>query len=94
MATEDPTRKGAGTNAREDRRTERAVLALLLHEYPTRLTLDELAWVLHGDPGHQDPADAAERAVGELVASGLLQHEGALLCPTRAALHFDRLELD
>lgn len=94
MATEDPTHRRAKDPVPRDPRTERAALALLLHEHPTRLSLHELAVALSGDPGHQDPAEAAKRAAWELVAAGLLHREGALLSPTRAALHFDRLEMD
>lgn len=76
-----------------DKRTERAVLALLLDEHPTRLTVDELILVLHADPERGDPEDAAGRAVRELVGAGLMYHEGRFLSPSRAALYFAALEL-
>ena len=82
-ASDDPS-----SPAGEDRRTESAVLALLLDEHPTRLTMDELILVLHADPG-----DAAQRAVRELVGAGLIHREGRFLTPTRAALYFQRLEV-
>lgn len=90
MATEDPTRSGAEDPASEDRRTERAVLALVLDEHPVRLTLSELALALdRGD----DPSseDMVRSAVAELRGAGLLRRDGAFLSPTRPAIYFDRL---
>jgi hypothetical protein len=78
----------------EDRKTEAAVLSLLLDEHPARLTADELVLVLHADPDRGDPEDAAERAVRELTGAGLLHREGRFLTPSRAALYFSRLESD
>lgn len=92
MATEDPTRSGAEDPASEDRRTERAVLALVLDEYPTRLTLPELMLALDRCDGFAGE-DASDRAVRELSAAGLLRRDGALLTPTRPALYLDRLEM-
>jgi hypothetical protein len=37
--------------------------------------------------------DAVERAVRDLVGTGLLRCDGASVLPTRAALHFARLEV-
>ena len=96
MAVENPTRHtshGPSSPAGEDKRTERAVLALLLDEHPTRLTVDELILVLHADPERGDPEDAAGRAVRELVGAGLMHREGRFLSPSRAALYFAALEL-
>lgn len=90
MATEDPTRSSAEDPASEDRRTERAVLAFLLDQYPTRPTVDELPFAL--DARDFAEKDAIARAVRELVAVGLLRAEGELIGPTRAAVHFERLE--
>ncbi|HEY0391436.1 MAG TPA: hypothetical protein VGC63_06995 [Solirubrobacterales bacterium] len=55
--------------------------------------MDELVLVLHADPERGDPADAALRAVRELVGAGLVHREGRFLTPSRAALYFDGLEL-
>lgn len=90
MATEDPTRRGAEDPASEDGRTERAVLALLLDEHPTRLTFAELMLALDDCDGFAKE-DAVDRAVRELTAVGLLRREGAFLAPTRPALYFDGL---
>jgi hypothetical protein len=78
--------------AGQDRKTESAVLALLLNEHPTRLTMDELILVLHADPDRGDPEDAGERALRELVGAGLVHREGRFLAPTRAAIYFASLE--
>ncbi len=89
MASEDPTRSGACDTASQDRRTERAVLALLLDEHPARLTLPELSLAFGGDGSSE--TDAVRRAVDQLIGSGLLHRDGALLGPTRPALYLDRL---
>jgi hypothetical protein len=96
MADQNPTDRASldpSSPAGADKRTERAVLALLLDEHPTRLTMGELILVLHADPERGDPEDAAGRAVRELVGAGLMHHEGRFLSPSRAALYFERLEM-
>ena len=96
MADENPKGRASldpSSPAGEDRRTESAVLALLLDEHPTRLTMDELILVLGADPDRGDPRDAAPRAVGELVGAALVHRDGSFLTPTRAALYFHRLEV-
>lgn len=70
---------------REDAAVQRAVLALALAAHPKQLTIPELAREI-------DP-DALERAVGDLVAVGLLDRRGVSIRPSVAALHFERLEL-
>jgi hypothetical protein len=96
MADENPKGRrcpGPSSPAEEDRRTESAVLALLIEEHPIRLTMDELILVLHADPGRGDPGGAGRHAVRELVAAGLVHREGRFLAPSRAALYFDALEV-
>jgi hypothetical protein len=96
MADENPTRHTSpdpSSPAGEDKKTECAVLALLLDEHPARLTMDELTLVLHADPERGDPEDAAGRAVRELVGAGLMHREGRFLSPSRAALYFAALEI-
>lgn len=96
MASENPKGRASrdlSSPAGEDKRTESAVLALLLDEHPTRLTMDELILVLHADPSEATPEDAAGRAVRELVGAGLVHREGRFLAPSRAALYFAALEL-
>ena len=65
------------------------MLAFLLDQHPARLTVDELPFAL-------DAKDFAEKdaiaRVRELTAVGLLRPEGELIEPSRAALHFERLE--
>lgn len=70
-------------------------MALLLDEYPDRLTLEELRRVLHPeDPEAAKPSDAVERAVCGLIGAGLLHRHDQFVMPTRAALYFERLESD
>jgi uncharacterized protein with ACT and thioredoxin-like domain len=66
------------------------VLAFLLDQHPTRVTVDELPLVL--DAKDFAEKDAIARAVRELTAVGLLRLEGKLIGSSRAALHFERLE--
>ena len=87
MADENPTGRASldpSSPSGADKRTERAVLALLLDEHPIRLTMDELILVLHADPERGDPEDAGQRAVRELVGAGLVHREGRFLAPSRA----------
>ena len=94
MADENPKGRAAhdpSSPAGEDRRTERAVMALLLDEHPTRLTMDELILVLCADPDRGDPEDAGRRAVCELIGAGLVHRHDNVLAPTRAALYCERL---
>ena len=72
---------------RQDKRTQRAVLSLLIHEFPAQMTREGLR--LHG-LGSGDPL---ERAIGTLTTVGLLGCEGSVVLPTIAARHFDWLEL-
>lgn len=96
MADQNPTGRAPldpSSPAGEDKKTESAVLALLLDEHPTRLTMDELILVLHADPERGDPEDAGQRAVRELVGAGLVHREGRFVAPSRASLYFAALEL-
>lgn len=70
---------------RDDEGTQRAVLALVLHEHPALLALSEVEREI-------DPGDSTQRAVRDLVGAGLLRREGASVLPTLAALRFERLE--
>ena len=72
---------------------QRALLALVLFEHPTQLTLADLTRELSEGP--EDPAqrDAVQRAVRDLGAAGLLHRHGEFAIPTRAAICFDRLAL-
>jgi hypothetical protein len=92
MATEDPTRSCAEAPASADLRTERVVLAFLLDEHPTRLTVHELAFAL--DAKDFAEKDAIARAVSDLAGVGLVRVDGEVVSPTRAALHFDAMGVD
>jgi hypothetical protein len=88
----DSQRRNLPTNARKDAAIQSAVLALLLDQHPTQLTLAELAREVAADPGDFAQRDAIARAVRDLVGVGLLHRHGDFAIPTRAAVHFDRLE--
>jgi len=66
------------------------VLAFLLDQHPTRVTVDELPFAL--DAKDFAEKDAIARAVRELTAVGLLRPVGELIEPSRAAVPFERLE--
>jgi hypothetical protein len=74
-------------NEREDKRTQRAVLSLLLHEFPAQMTRESLRC-----RGFVD-LDALERAINGLAMNGLLWLSGVVVLPSLAARHFDWLEL-
>jgi hypothetical protein len=81
------------TAGSQDALAQRAVLSLVLATHPARLTICELAHEINKVKDF-DLTDAVERAIRDLVGVGLLRCEGASALPTRAALHFDRLECD
>ena len=74
-------------DGREDKPMQRAVLALVLHEFPAQLTRDQLTWKGLGS------GEALDRAIDNLDIAGLLWCEGDVVLPTLAARHFDWLEL-
>lgn len=76
------------TPAAQDRRDQSTVLNHILHLYPQALTLEELSRELTNNSPDFDQRDWVERAVTELIATGLLHRVGALILPTRAATHF------
>lgn len=93
MAGPNPTGNGFNDLASEDRRMERAVLAFLLDQHPTRLGADELPFAL--DAKDFAEKDAVGRAVRELAGAGLLSLDGGeYIAPSRAALYFEYLESD
>ena len=78
----------------EDRQIETTILAVVLDQHPTHLTLAELGLVI--SHGREDFAaeDEVERAIRALVGAGLLRLACGLVMPTRAALYFDGLGVD
>lgn len=97
MSCDNPTDRAdrdLPSYAAEDAEAERIVLAFLLQEHPSNLTIPEVAQALYAHPGDFKSDDAVERAIRELVGAGLLHCHGPFVLPTRAALYFARLELD
>ncbi len=78
---------------REDEVVQSAVLSLVLALHHDQLTLVELIREMVIDPENFAERDAVERAVRDLVGAGLLRRSGELVLPTRAAVHFHRLEV-
>lgn len=80
------------TPAEEDARTEAAVLRWLLALHPAQITFVELLREVCEEPEDFAQRDAIERAVRDLVATGLVHRHGEFVIPSRAALRFDELE--
>lgn len=78
-------REDIRSTAAEDAALESALLQQVLALHPASVTIGELAREL------DESDDALERAVHDLVATGLLHRSDALVLPTRAALRFDEL---
>lgn len=72
---------------REDKPLQRALLALVLHEFPAQMTRDQLKWRGLGE------GEPVRRAIRNLSLAGLLFCEGEVVLPTLPARHFDWLEL-
>ncbi len=73
------------STAGEDAAIESALLQQVLALHPAAVTLDELIRELG------EERDDVERAVRDLVATGLLHRSESLVLPSRAALRFDEL---
>jgi hypothetical protein len=74
-----------------DRSWQLAVLTHVLALHPDRLSDTELQREMLAGTDDFSRNDAHDRAVRDLVAAGLLRHDGDSVIPTRAAMHFDRL---
>lgn len=85
---------GLADHAAEDAQAQRVVLGFVLEQHPTQLTIPELCRALYGHPGDFANDDAVERAIRDLDGAGLVSCRGGIVVPTRAALYFDRLEMD
>jgi len=75
----------AASNAAEDLKDERAVIAHVVETFPQTLRLSDLIREMGGS---EDPSerDRVERAVRELVMGGLLFRSSGAVLPTRTAL--------
>jgi hypothetical protein len=84
--------EGASTTAEQDLRDQAAVLRHVLSLYPQTLTeLELLKEMTGGLEGTYAEIDEHRRAVRDLAAGGLLNIEGTLVVPTRAAVLFHEL---
>jgi predicted transcriptional regulator len=78
-------REDIHSTAERDAAMESALLQQVLALHPAAVTVEELTRELGEDP------DDVDRAVRDLVATGLLHRSGFLVLPSRAALRFDEL---
>lgn len=79
------------TPAGEDMATESAVLQQVLDLYPTQVTYTELLREIGGQFAEFSERDAIERAIRDLVGTGLLHRHDDFILPSRAALRFNEL---
>jgi hypothetical protein len=97
MSCDNPTDR-AGNDptqpAEADRQIERAVLAYLIDQHPSQLTIPALSQALNEPGGDSGGNDAVERAVRELNRAGLIDCRNGRAVPTTAAIYFARLEED
>jgi hypothetical protein len=90
----DEPRKPSLRLAENHMLAQRVVLTQVLALHPDHLTIPELVReILAGDEEFAE-TDAIENAIRDLVGAGLLNCRVGLVLPTRAALHFNRIELD
>jgi hypothetical protein len=68
-----------------------AVLSRVLILHPARLSATELRREMRADAHDFARTDAHNRAVDDLIAAGLLRHDGDSIIASRAAMHFDHL---
>lgn len=78
-------RENIRSTAGEDAAMESALLQYVLALHPAAITLEELARELG------EARDDVDRAVRDLVGTGLLNWSDSLVLPSRAALRFDEL---
>jgi len=90
MADENPTAHGA-TTADDDLHDQALVLDRLLVHWPTQLQEADLQRELQLGEDEFDHRDRIDRAVVQLHWAGLALRSGAIVLPTRAALHFHLL---
>lgn len=84
---------GASTTAELDVRDQAAVLRHVLSLFPETLTESELLKEMTGGGEAPFPErDRYRRAVRDLAAGGLLNVDGRLIVPARAAVLFHELE--
>ncbi len=79
------------TPAGEDALFEQVVLRRLLELHPIQPTRDELVREIGCGEADFATTDAVERALQQLTATGLVNRNGEVLVPSRAALRFYEL---
>jgi hypothetical protein len=77
------------TPEQEDLLVQSGVMTVVLCEFPTVLSLEDVV----AEVGATSGEIRTTEAVKELTVLGLLRREGSLVLPTRAALRFNRLPL-
>ncbi|HEY1855422.1 MAG TPA: hypothetical protein VGG40_12635 [Solirubrobacterales bacterium] len=98
MADENPTAHGAipdpPSNADQDLEDQALVLDGLLVHWPTHLQDSDLQRELRLGDDEFEQRDRIDRAVVQLHWAGLALRSGAVVLPTRAALHFHTLSAE
>ena len=83
---DDPDRTCSGELS--DKAWQQAVISRVLLLHPERLSPGELRREMLVDEREFSQIDACDRAVRDLVAVGLLRHDGDSVIATRAAICF------
>lgn len=93
MADHNPTCEQASKSPPNagDLRDRSAILAHILDLHPVLLSFEELVREIVGTSPDFSERDQIERAIRDLIATGLLHRSGDLVLPTRAAVHFHEL---
>ncbi len=85
-----PAERDWSTQAADDR-DQAEVLLTILTSYPTHLRMSELVLEITAGSSDFPSRDRLERAVRDLVSTGLLFRCESLVLPTRSALRFNEL---
>jgi hypothetical protein len=93
MADSRVSADARGAAAEDDACAQQSVLAILLDAHPAHRSIDEVVLELSAMAGpHVEFAarDRASRAIGDLVAAGLVHRHGGFVFVTRAAVRLSR----
>lgn len=77
----------------DDNMHQEAVLGHLLYLYPAKLTKEEVIRELSVASEDFGTLDAYERAIRDLIATGLVHQHGKFLTPSRAAVRGEEIRV-
>jgi hypothetical protein len=77
----------------DDDVAQRAVLTVILDAHPAQRSIDELGRELSEHPTEFGERDRIDRAIRDLIGTGLVHRHGQFVFATLAAVRFDELGL-